>query len=313
MKSWWSGKVGKVKEFWTWVTNQSASWWSDVKTWWSGKVGKVKEFWTWVTNQSASWWSDVKTWWSGKVGQVQKFTTDVKNEASTWWSNCKSYWSGVCGMVQKFTTAVVNDASTWWSNVKTGWSGKVGAVESFTVGVKNQASTWWSDVKSWWSNAVGTLWTTLGIKIPTISINWGEVTALGQTFRYPKGFSLSYNALGGILDGAQIFGQIGNTLQVGGEAGKEALLPLDRHTEWMDTIAEKVRDVMPGASGDGDTAGIRRVIEHLEALESSIDRMAADMKRQADKSEKTTVQIGNKTVRDAVVTQEKADGYRFTK
>ena len=313
VKSWWSGKVGKVKEFWTWVTNQSASWWSDVKTWWSGKVGKVKEFWTWVTNQSAQWWSDVKTWWSGKVGQVQKFTTDVKNEASTWWTNCKTFWSGKVGMVQKFTTDVIDQSSTWWSSVKTWWSGKVGAVQSFTVGVKNEASTWWSNVKSWWSEKVGNLWTTLKISIPTISINWGEVTALGKTFKYPKGFSLSYNALGGILDGAQIFGQIGNTLQVGGEAGKEALLPLDRHTEWMDTIAEKVRDVMPGASGDGDTAGIRRVIEHLEALESSIDRMAADMKRQADKSEKTTVQIGNKTVRDAVVTQEKADGYRFTK
>ena len=27
----------------------------------------------------------------------------------------------------------------------------------------------------------------------------------------------------------------------------------------------------------------------------------------------TTVQIGNKTIKDAVVTQENADGYRFTK
>lgn len=311
VKTWWSGKVGKVKEFWTWVTNQSASWWSDVKTWWSGKVGKVKEFWTWVTNQSAQWWSDVKTWWSGKVGQVQKFTTDVKNEASTWWSNCKSYWSGVVGMVQKFTTAVVNDSATWWSNVKTWWSGKVGAVQSFTVGVVNSASQWWSDVKTWWSNAVGTLWTTLGIKLPHVTVSWYKDPIFGKV-DLPS-FSVEWYAQGGILDGAQLFGMLGNNFLGGGEAGAEAVLPLERHTEWMDTIAEKVKDILPGDSGDGETSGVRRVIEHLEALESSIDRMAADMKRQADKSEKTTVQIGNKTVRDAVVTQEKADGYRFTK
>lgn len=46
------------------------------------------------------------------------------------------------------------------------------------------------------------------------------------------------------MSGAQIFGAAGNTLLGGGEAGREALLPLDRNTEWMDRIAEKVVNQM---------------------------------------------------------------------
>ena len=49
----------------------------------------------------------------------------------------------------------------------------------------------------------------------------------------------------------------------------------------------------------------------LEALNES--RLAEDMRRQADKPEQTVVQIGNRTVTDAVTTQQRANGYAFAK
>lgn len=49
--------------------------------------------------------------------------------------------------------------------------------------------------------------------------------------------------------------------------------------------------------------------EHLEPMLKSI---ATDTKRQADKDDRTLVQIGNRTVTDAVTTQRKANGYNFT-
>ena len=313
-KTWWSGKVGAVKEFTTTVTNQAATWWSNVKTWWSGKVGAVQQFTTSVKNEASTWWSNVKTWWSGKVGAVQQFTTSVANQASTWWNNVKSWWSGKVGAVQQFTTSVRNDASTWWSNVKTWWAGKVGNL-SVGVSIINAASTWWNNVKTWWSNAVGTLWTTLNIKLPHIEVNWGTVTAFGKSFNYPKGFSLKWYAKGGILDGAQIFGMMGNNFLGGGEAGREAVLPLENHTEWMDTLADKVRNGLPDDDHDGISyEGFRRALADFyeEYVQSTMSQMANDMNRQANKKEQTTVQIGNKTVTDAVVTQQNANGYRFT-
>jgi hypothetical protein len=315
VKSWWSGKVGAVKNFTTAVTDQSSTWWANVKSWWSGKVGAVQQFTTSVKDESSTWWSNVKSWWSGKVGAVQQFTTSVKDESSTWWSNTKSYWSGKVGAVQQFTTSVKNDASTWWSNVKTWWSGVVGNL-SVSVAIKNEATTWWNNVKSWWSNAVGTLTTTLSIKVPKISVTWSTVEALGQTFKYPSGFNLTWNAKGGILDGAQLFGRLGDNFLGGGEAGKEAVLPLESHTEWMDTLAEKVRDGLPDDDDSGGITyeGMKRALADFyeEYVQGTMNQMANDMSTQANKKEQTVVKIGNRTVSDAVVTQQNADGYRFT-
>lgn len=314
-KTWWSGKVGAVKQFTTTVTNQASMWWNNVNVWWNGKVGAVKQFTTSVANQASTWWSNVKTWWSGKVGAVQQFTTSVKNDSLTWWSNVKTWWSGKVGAVKQFTTSVKNEASTWWSNVKTWWSGKVGNL-SVGVAIKNEASTWWSNVKSWWSRAVGNLVTTLSIKVPKVTVKWSSVTVFGKKFNYPSGFGLSWNAKGGILDGAQIFGMMGNTLLGGGEAGKEAVLPLETHTEWMDTLAEKVRSGLPDENKGGMEYGeFRRALAdfYVEYVQGTVSQMATDMNRQANKKEQTTVQVGNRVITDAVRTQEEANGYRFAK
>ena len=49
----------------------------------------------------------------------------------------------------------------------------------------------------------------------------------------------------------------------------------------------------------------------LQALNES--NMSVDMRRQADKKEQTIVQVGNRTINDAVVTQQRANGYVFVK
>ena len=52
---------------------------------------------------------------------------------------------------------------------------------------------------------------------------------------------------------------------------------------------------------------------YKEYVEPTLSQMADDMRRQADKNEQTIVQIGNRTVTDAVTTQRKANGYEFVK
>ncbi len=62
---------------------------------------------------------------------------------------------------------------------------------------------------------------------------------------------------------------------------------------------------------DGVKDGMREF--YSEYVEPTLNQIAVDVKRQAEKNEKTIVQIGNRTVKDAVVTQEEADGFRFVK
>ncbi|MGN0242971.1 MAG: hypothetical protein ACI4CT_02790 [Lachnospiraceae bacterium] len=52
---------------------------------------------------------------------------------------------------------------------------------------------------------------------------------------------------------------------------------------------------------------------YRDYVEPSINRMVTATETQANKKEQTIVQIGNRSVNDAVITQQKANGYVFTK
>lgn len=52
---------------------------------------------------------------------------------------------------------------------------------------------------------------------------------------------------------------------------------------------------------------------YQEYVEPSVNRMIAGIEKQADKEEQTIVQVGSRTINDAVVTQQKANGYVFAK
>ena len=66
------------------------------------------------------------------------------------------------------------------------------------------------------------------IHIPKLSVSWRETekTIAGVTIKVPVP-SISWNAIGGIMKNPTIFGMLGGKLQGGGEAGDEAILPLD--------------------------------------------------------------------------------------
>jgi hypothetical protein len=50
---------------------------------------------------------------------------------------------------------------------------------------------------------------------------------------------------------------------------------------------------------------------YREYVEPTLKEIASDTKRQADKEEQTIVQVGNRTINDAVTKQQKANGYKF--
>lgn len=72
-----------------------------------------------------------------------------------------------------------------------------------------------------------------GLKIPRISISGGSAPwGIGGLGEKPS-ISVKWAAKGGVLNGATFVGA--------GEAGKEALLPLERDTSWADIIADRVQ------------------------------------------------------------------------
>lgn len=159
--------------------------------------------------------------WVGKIPTLSQLIKLVKDGWST-----VSHWIGNLPGISQ----AIKLAKSGWSSVKS-W---VGTIPVLSAGIKLVKSGW-STVKKW----LGDLTAKLNIKIPKISVKWGTAKKLGVSIPWPK-FSVRWNAKGGILNGAQIFGMAGNTLLGGGEAGREAVLPLDRNTGWMDTLASRI-------------------------------------------------------------------------
>lgn len=102
-------------------------------------------------------------------------------------------------------------------------------------------------------NAFKFNWQLPSLKLPHIQVDWVEAGGVLSKFlgiSHIPNLSVKWFAQGGILNGAQLFGRAGSTLLGGGEAGREAVLPLDRNTGWMDKIADRVVSRL-GTGNDG--------------------------------------------------------------
>lgn len=132
------------------------------------------------------------------------------------------------------------------------------SVNSWTDNIGNKVLTFAANVTKGWSGSIASvlgiasITSTIYPRLPTIEVKKKYVYDKVMGGMYVPSYSYKFNAKGGILNAAAIFGKIGNTLQVGGEAGREALLPLDRNTWWMDKIADRVALRVTGGSQSGD-------------------------------------------------------------
>ena len=172
-----------------------------------------------------------------KTNEFVKLVTDpvylaVKLQQLGWKTVAEWVKDNLGGKVEK----AIELAKDGWSSVASWVKDKVGSAVSFSIKL---AKGWSGSV----ARALGltNLWTKFHIKLPKVSVSW-----YGSPVKLPH-FSVKWNAKGGILEGAQIFGMMGNTLLGGGEAGKEAVLPLERNTEWMDRLAGRLAQRIGGA------------------------------------------------------------------
>lgn len=92
-------------------------------------------------------------------------------------------------------------------------------------------------------NAFDFNWRMPTLRLPHLNVEWDPVdNVLAEFFgvtAFPR-LSVSWFAKGFVTNGTSILGQMGSSLIGVGERGREALLPLDSNTSWMDDLADRL-------------------------------------------------------------------------
>ena len=147
---------------------------------------------------------------------VESAIKNIKNTISNGLNFIKTIWNNGWTILGNTTKNIFNGI---WSTIKKVINSILGGIESMANGVVNGVN-----------KIIDTL-NGLSFKIPSWVPVWG-----GQewSMNIPKinAVSIPKLATGGITTG--------RTIAEIGEAGREAVLPLENNTEWMDRLAEKV-------------------------------------------------------------------------
>lgn len=263
-----------------------------------------------VRSAITTWAGDVKNRFTGSsFGAVNSttFATYAQNVISGFATTISNRYTDVRSPMTSFATSVLN----WFKNpngyplVSSFWEIGYNVIAGFIEGIN-----------SLWDRAMTKIY------------NFGQsVIAWGKKGTDEASPSRAFKEIGAfVVEGFNIGldETMPSTFKIMDEwlAGVNAFAPVVGVRFAVDTSALKyygsqdfTRAVTANMSANGtytmDPATIRQEFRAamLEALNES--GLVADMRRQADKQEQTNVYIGNRTVTDAVTTQQRANGYRF--
>lgn len=200
---------------------------------------------------------------------------------------------------------------------------------AFGLGSWSPISEWWNDKVSPWftwdkwkklgTDAISAIKNGLSsLTLPKFRFEWTtsykEFSVLGQkigmNIPWPK---LSFYSRGGIINGATYLGNG----RVAGEDGREAIIPLERHTEWIEMVANALADIlidrlgtlmqripMPAvASGTLIPPRITVDLPGLDALRGDLAEIKALMNRERGGSYEFIAQLNRRTIFDEMIAE----------
>lgn len=255
------------------LSDNFSSAWEAVKTWWSKKPGLASYTPTIgnISTKLSSAWESAKTWWSKSrsslsytptIGKIWEKLKGAWTSAKDWWGKHRSNLSYTpsIGSISSKLSSAWSSAKTWWSKHRSNlsYTPSIGSIKDKIVSAWNSAKKWWS------SNAK--LSTKLNISVPKLTVNWGEVSALGKTFKYPKSFSVKFAANGGIFDAGSLIwaGERGAEIVANAGGGKTGVMNVQQMQE---AVYEGVYAAMSAAMRGNGGSGSQVIRVYLDGKE----------------------------------------------
>ncbi|WP_105206435.1 phage tail tape measure protein [Streptococcus suis] len=190
----------------------------------------------------------IQTTWQAIVTYIQFVLNMIFNIVSTIWNSILSFIGNIVTSISNTISNVFNGISSTISGVM---SGIFNTVSSVWNGIRDTITNTINGARDAVSNAINAIkgffnfeWSLPRPKLPRFHISGGEAPwGFGGKGSLPS-IDITWFAKGGILTKPTIFGMNSNGLMGGGEAGKEAVLPLNESTLGMiaDHIMSTVKD-----------------------------------------------------------------------
>lgn len=291
----WSSVKSATGSAWSAVKSATSSAWTAATGYISEKINGAKQVvssvtstikstasaaWSAVSSATNSAWTTATGYISNKINAakatVSSVTSSIRSTASAAWSAVSSATSSAFENVRATMSNKINTAK---ANVSSALSGIRSAFSSGLSAAKNTVTSIFGNIvsaisgkmesaKNAVSNAIGALkskfnfsWSLPKLKLPHVSISGGF------SINPPSvpHFGISWYKNGGILNKPTIFGASGNNLLGGGEAGKEAVLPL---AELWSNMKSIVAGVVQGNQNDGAASVFDRM-KQLVGIQSN--------------------------------------------
>ena len=339
----WIGNIPGLSQ----AINLIKSGWTTVKNW-IGNIPTLSQ----AINLIKNGWSTVKSWVENSLGgAVSKAVGLVKSGwhyVSSWVSNymggavnkaiglAKNGWYYVSSWVSQYiggsVSVTVNLLKGWWGSIKN-WLGlsdggtisASGAFKLMADGGIITPNSFWQSIPKYAGGA--SLHGSMFLAGENGAEMVGHVNGTTEVLnRFQMGQIMHSSIIAGMAQFLPILRTLNSTLVTSANAIiRSVLVSADAVNSHLATqvtydpsnfLSQSVYDESESVyrnSRDESTMASTMRDFYREYVEPTLREIATDAKRQADKEERTIVQIGNRTINDAVVTQQKANGYVFAK
>lgn len=256
-KSIWKSVSGFFTNLWNDVVNIVSNLWNDVVTWFTNMknsiVEKVTAIWTSVKEKFEA----IKTAITDKVKEakeavVNKFTeikTNITNKVTEAKTAVVNKFNEIKNGIKEKVDSAKETVSNVFTNIKTTMSNTLTSAKNTVVNIFNSIKDSIKDKIDGAKDAVKSAidkikdffnfeWKWPKIKLPHFKVS-GSINPVDWFTQGVPKLSVSWYAHGGVFDKPTLF-SYGGTLSGLGENGAEAVVPLERNTQWLDKIAERL-------------------------------------------------------------------------
>lgn len=219
---------------------------------WNGIIGIWNGIVTFLGGILSGIFQTISNVFMGILNTIMGNHEKAKQNFSKAWNSIKSIvtsvWNGIKQVISSVLTTIVNVISTSLNGIKNTFSTVLNGAKTIVTNIFNSIKTSISNVMDGAVNIVKTAvsklksafdfsWSLPHLSLPHISVSGGVAPyGIGGQGSLPS-FSIEWYKRGGIFDEPSVIGV--------GEAGTEAVVPLENNLQWIDSLASMIVSRMP--------------------------------------------------------------------